>query len=134
MVATGVALKNDQISHSELYEYITSLDCTWTSKTVKALIAPGLCVLVILGLPFLIQNTIVTDHAAHSCIDKTTNYNLLDPLPVSPPAPPKPRLCEQLKETKANKKLALAELLMVCNDHFKEDFNIAGAIQDYIEI
>ena len=69
-----VALKNGHNSHSELHEYIklslTSLDCSWTSKTVKALIVPNLCMPVILGLPLLIHNNIVMDHAAHSCIDK----------------------------------------------------------------
>ena len=58
------------------------LIAVWTSKSVTALIAPGLCVPVILGLPFLIHNCIVTDHAAHTCIDKNLNYDLLNPLPV----------------------------------------------------
>lgn len=142
-----VALNNGLNSRSELHEYVklslTSLDLLWTSKTVKALIAPNLCMPVILGLPFLIHNTIVTDHAACSCIDKSTNYNLLNPLPISPPPSPKPRLCEQLKETKADKKLVLSELLMVCNDRFKihklrpkvtENFNVAAAIRDHIVI
>ena len=43
---------------------ITSIDNTWTSRTVYALIAPGLCMPIILRLPFLIHNNIVTDHAA----------------------------------------------------------------------
>lgn len=34
---------------------VTSVDNAWTSKTVHALIAPGLCMPVILGLPFLIS-------------------------------------------------------------------------------
>ncbi|KIK03682.1 hypothetical protein K443DRAFT_94611, partial [Laccaria amethystina LaAM-08-1] len=66
-----VAVNNDQNSHSELHEYVSlslsSLDAALTSKSVKALIAPGLCMPIILGLPFLIHNTIVTDHAAGSC-------------------------------------------------------------------
>jgi len=98
---------------------------------------------IILGLPFLIHNTIVTDHEACSCIDKWLNYNLLNPLPVSPPPPPKPHLKEQLKELKADKKLVLVELMMVCNTHFKnhklqpeivEDFNVASAICEHIEL
>ena len=143
-----VTLKYGHNSRSELHEYIklslTSLDCSWTSKTtVKALIAPNLCMPVILGLPFLIHNTIVTDHAARSCIDKHSNYDLLNPEPIAPPPPPKLKLHEQIKETKADKKIALAELLMVCNDRFKnhklrpnimENFNVAGAIRDRIEV
>ena len=102
-----IAMNNGKKSSLELYEYVklslTSLDATWTSKTVKALIAPNLCMPVILGLPFLMHNTIVTDHAARTCIDKTVNYDLLNPPTISPPPPPKPRLREQLAETKADK-------------------------------
>jgi hypothetical protein len=36
----------------------------WKSKTVCAMIAPSLCVPVILGGPFLAHNNIVVDHAA----------------------------------------------------------------------
>ena len=115
-----VAMNNEQKSRSELYKYVklslTSLDAVWTSNSVKALIVPNLCMPVILGLPFLIHNTIITDHAARTCVDKSSKYDLLNPLPVSPPPPPKPCLCEQLAETKADKKLMLAELMMVCND------------------
>ena len=142
-----VTLNNGQNTHSELYKYVklsvTSLDSTWTSKTVRALIAPGLCMPMILGLPFLIHNTIVIDHAARSCVDKSTNYNLLNPSPILPPPPRKPCLHKQIKETKADKKIVLAELLLVCNDRFKdrklhpmvlEDFNVAGAIREQIEL
>jgi len=142
-----VTMNDEQKTPSELYDYVklslTSLDAIWTSKSVKALITLNLCMPVILRLPFLIHNMIVTNHAARTCIDKTLNYDLLNPLPVFPPPPPKPRLCEQLAETKADKKLMLAELMMVCHDclknqkfqpHITEDFNVAGAIRDRIEI
>jgi len=52
-------------------------------------------------------------------------------------------LHEQIKNTKADKKLVLAELLLMCHDRLKsgkgvpehvEPFNIAGAIHDHIEI
>jgi len=86
-----VALKNGQKSRSELYKYVklslTSLDAMWTLKMVKVLIAPGLCMPIILGLPFLIHNCIITDHAAHTCIDKVSNYDLLNPLCMTPPPP-----------------------------------------------
>ena len=142
-----VAMQNGQNSKSNLYEYVklslTSLDATWTSKTVKALIAPGLCMPVILRLPFLIHNNIITDHAARTCIDNLSNYDLLNPLPITPPPPQKLCLKEQLAEKKADKKLVLAELMLVCNDRFKnhklrpqitEEFNVAGAIRERIEI
>ena len=98
---------------------------------------------VILRLPFLIHNMIITDHASQTCIDKNANYDLLNPLPVSPPPPPKLHLCEKLVEIKADKKLMLAELMLGCNDHLKsqkrcphvtEDSNVVGAIHEQIEI
>ena len=142
-----VTLKNGQKSVTKLYEYIklslTSLDAAWTSKSVKALITPGLCMPVILGLPFLMHNTIVVDHSNHTCVDKCANYDLLNPPLIAPPQPPKPHLKEQLKEPKADKKLVLAELLLVCNDQFKnpklhpelvENFNDIAAIHERIKI
>lgn len=106
------------------------------------LIAPGLCALVILGLPFLQHNSIVTDHAACTCIDKKTNYDLLNPPPCFPP-PPKPGLHEQIKNTKADKKVVLAELCLVCHDRLRAGkhvpksvapFNTVGAICKCIEV
>jgi hypothetical protein len=122
---------------------ITSLDNTWTSKTVHAIIAPGLCMPVILGLPFLSHNDIVTDHKERSCIDKKTGYNLLNPAIVSPPPPPRLRAKDQIKFSKAAKKLALAELTVVCKKCIEDkrlifevvkDVDVVGAIKDAIEI
>ena len=98
---------------------------------------------IILGLPWLERNHIVTDHAARTCIDKINCYDLLNPPCISPPPPPKPRMKEQLKRTKADKKLVLAELMMVCHDRLKDkklqpekvkDFNVASAIRDRIDV
>jgi len=44
------------------------------------------------------------------------NYDLLNPPPCTPPPPPKPRLHEQIKLTKADKKLTLAKLLLTCHE------------------
>jgi len=57
----------------------------WTSKTVRAVIAPSLCAPIILGLPFLSHNNIIIDHAARTVIDKLSNFDLLNPPP--PPTP-----------------------------------------------
>jgi len=66
----------------------------------------------------------------------------LNPLPCAPPPPPKPWLREQIKITKVDKKLVLAELLLICHDRQKsgkhapeyiKPFNVAGAICDHIE-
>jgi len=142
----NVAFGNEK-NETKLYFYIklsvTSLDSTWTSQSVRAIVTPGLCTPIILGLPWLEHNNIVTDHATHTCIDKKNNYDLLNPPVILPPPPPKPKLREQIKSTKADKKLVLAELMMVCNDHIRhlnlkpeevKEFNVAGAIRDRIEI
>ena len=55
----------------------------WTSRSVHAIIAPGLCAPMILGLPFLVRNNIVVDAAACTVIDKTCGFDLLNP--VAPP-------------------------------------------------
>ena len=103
------------------------------TEVVKALIAPGLGMPIILGLPFLIHNTIIMDHTSRTCIDKRSQYDLLNPLPVSPPPPPKPRLKEQLKETKAHEKLMLAELMLVTNNRLK-NHKLQPEIVDKIDV
>jgi hypothetical protein len=57
---------------------VTSLDDQWTSWTVCALMAPHLCTLIILGLPFLMHNSIVTNHAACTCIDKQEQLQFVE--------------------------------------------------------
>ena len=108
---------------TKLYFYVklslSSLDCTWTSSIVKAIVTPGLCLPVILGLPWLEKNFIVTDHAAQTCVDKWNSYDLLNPPVIVPPPPPIPCLHEQIKATKADKKLVLTELMLVCHDKLK---------------
>ena len=89
----NIALKNsDAKQKCKFFNYIkisfTSLDSLWTSHKAKAIIAPGLCAPIILGLPFLQHSSIVTDHANCSCIDKKTNYDLVNPPPCLPPSPP----------------------------------------------
>ena len=122
---------------------VTSIDNAWTSKTVHAIIAPSLCMPVILGLPFLTHNDIVTDHKERSCIDKKTRYNLMNPTPVVPPPPPRMCAKDQIKFTKAAKKATLAELTSVCQKRIEEkhlvfeevnDVDVVAAIKDAIEI
>ena len=92
---------------------VTSQDGQWTSHTVRALVAPHLCTSVILGLPFLLHNFIVTNHSACTCIDKHNNYDLLNPEPVPLLKCVKQKLKEQLKQVRADHKLMLAELKYV---------------------
>ena len=79
-----VAFSN-QKKETVLYYYVnlslTSLDASWTSRSVKAIVTPDLCAPVILGLPWLVHNSIVTDHSARTCIDKLKSYDLLNPPP-----------------------------------------------------
>ena len=56
----------------------------WISKSVRMIIAPGLCAPMILGLPFLVHNNIVVDASARTVIDKTCGFDLLNP--VAPPS------------------------------------------------
>jgi len=62
--------------------------------------------------------------------------------PCSPPPPPKPQLHEQIKITKADKKVIVAELLLVCHDCQKlgknipesvTPFNVAGTVREHIK-
>jgi len=132
---------------TKLYYYVMlsllSLDTTWTSHVVKAIITPGLCLPIILGLPWLEHNSIVIDHAACTCIDKIKSYDLLNPPIILPPPPPKPHLHEQIKITKADKKLMLAEMMMVCHDRIKaknlkpeevKEFDVAGAVRNCLDV
>jgi hypothetical protein len=59
----------------------------WTAKSVRAIVAPGLCAPVILGLPFLAHNNIVMDHSARTAVDKASGFDLLHPVPPPPPSP-----------------------------------------------
>jgi hypothetical protein len=62
------------------------LSSYWSSTTVCAIIAPGLCSPMILGLPFLSHNDIVVNASACTIIDKKCNFNLLHLVAPSPPS------------------------------------------------
>ncbi|KLO04004.1 hypothetical protein SCHPADRAFT_803526, partial [Schizopora paradoxa] len=83
----GMAISEGN-SGKELREWVkikpVSLDGRWSSRTLRAVIAPQLCAPILLGGPFLFSNKIVVDHESRSVIAKDNNYNLLQP---SPPVP-----------------------------------------------
>lgn len=54
-----------------------SADRRFTSKVLKAVVAPQLAVPLILGQPFLKANKVTIDHDARTCIIKDINYDLL---------------------------------------------------------
>jgi hypothetical protein len=62
---------------------VVSSDQTWTSHTVRAIVAPNLSVPLLLGSPFLSFNSLVTDHQLCTYIDKTSGYDLLNPPPIT---------------------------------------------------
>jgi hypothetical protein len=141
-----VAIKNSQRKKKMVLEnYVllkaTSIDGTWTSRRVRALIAPDLCMPVIFGLPFLSHNNIVTDHALRSCIDKKTGYNLINPEIVTPPKK-KLQPKEKRKQIRQFKKSMIEELTVLCKsrrpivDSTLEkpiEFNVVSAIKERIE-
>ena len=120
---------------------MSSLDHVFYAKPVRALITPGLCMPVILGLPWLEDNKIVCDHADRSCYVKTTDYNLLHPPKITPPPPPRKKLKIQLKENRELKKRALEELVVVvkqkwlprrAKDETVKDLDIVAMIRNGI--
>ena len=85
---------NGQNSQIVLHEYVKlklyDPSNYWQSRTVQAIITPTLCVPVILGLPFLVHNHIVVDHANRTVIDKISGFDLLNPKPLVMPLPQNP--------------------------------------------
>jgi len=87
---------------------------SWTARTVRAVIAPSLCAPVILGMPFLMHNNIVIDLASRTVIDKISGFDLLHPTSPEIPKLPKKKLKEFFRDLKADRKLMVAELKMIC--------------------
>jgi Aspartyl protease len=141
-VAISEKLK-DSMTLSDFVKFsITTMDNAWTSRTVYAIVTPGLCVPLILRLPFLSRNNIVIDHSDRTAIDKISNYDLLNPVVINPPRCPPPRLHEHLKKSKQSKRIPLTELLSICkkrvsqcttDDKKIEDLDCIGAIRQTIE-
>ncbi|KAF9059735.1 hypothetical protein BDP27DRAFT_1430937 [Rhodocollybia butyracea] len=68
---------------------VSSKDGSWMSGTVRAKINNGLCIPLILGMPFLTSEHIVIDAQARTAVDKRVGYDLMNPV-VHPPRPPPP--------------------------------------------
>jgi len=83
----------------------------WSSCPVRALISPGLCSDILLGLLFLSHNHIVVDHHAHTAIDQTCGVDLLnDSSNILPAKPVKLSPKNKRKYITECCKLMLAEL------------------------
>ena len=100
----------------------SSSDSIFHSRLVHAVICPGLCMPVILGLPFLEVNDILCDHKHRACIvrDKNLNYNLLKPVHRQDSPAPKLKLREQILRSKKQKSDTLKELLEIYPHRWKD--------------
>lgn len=151
----GTAFTNTSSpSHtSTLSEFVelnlTSIDGRWSSRRVRAVIAPSYCAQVILGLPFLSHNSLVTDYSARTCIDKRSNYDLLNTVASIPVKLYKNKssvvLRDELnkiaKKTKESRKALLSELNAVCALRREDlsfipvkDVDPVTAVRDRIEV
>lgn len=122
-----------------------SVDQTWTSTSVRALIAPGLCAPILLGLPWLERNHIVIDHEARTVIDKRCGFDLMNPPPLKSSPPPRMKLREKLRKTDRDHKSMMKELNAVCdtrrlsmeNDNLFENVkpvDVIAAVRERVEI
>ena len=121
-VSVTLALNSNPDTVTELWDYVSlslsSLNNAWSSKPVRALIAPGLCSSILLGLPFLVYNKIVIDHDARTAVDKSCGFDLLNEnttcrvaTPSSPKLSPKDKRLLILKL----KRNVLSELKLKCS-------------------
>ena len=76
--------KTVSVFHNYVYLQLSSGNNEWTSKPICALVAPGLCSNILLGLPFLTHNNIVIDHAARTAIDKESGFDLMNDESIMP--------------------------------------------------
>ena len=115
----SVALgSNDHIDHLTHYVVIdpASLDNHFCSQPLHAVIAPGLCMLLILGLPFLCINCVLCNYANHTCLISTMlpPYNLMATVPKQSHSPvlnmPLSDILASLKDQEARQKKQLKPL------------------------
>ena len=90
-VALNDKRKEKNFHPAMLSEFVSltllTLDNSWTPKKINAVIAPGLCTNILLGLPFLVHNRIVVDHEIPSAIMKDTNVDLPNFIPAPKSVP-----------------------------------------------
>ena len=101
---------------------LSSLNNAWTSRPVRALIAPDLCINILLGLPFLKHNKIVIDHDSDTAIDKTCGFDILNENAAHPLITPKlPRLSPKEKRDSIlhTRRQVLSELKWTCAERLR---------------
>ncbi|KIN96684.1 hypothetical protein M404DRAFT_101369, partial [Pisolithus tinctorius Marx 270] len=142
----SVALSSGDWEVMSLQSYIVlsclSSDACFHSHSVCTIIAPHLCTPLLLGLPFLSHNGLVIDYALHTCVDKDTGYNLINPPLVSVPAPSQP-VTPTVQTVKQLKNAVLEELHSVLptyhklvedefSDHFPVDIPPMDTLPDNV--
>ena len=116
---------------------LSSIDARFHSRTVRAIVAPSLCKPIILGVPFLERNNIIIDHGSRSCIASESNYNLLQPAPLTtPPVTPSTEDVSRLKNAlrlELHKVLPLRKVLVECDSDPVAQIDLAAAVQVRVE-
>ncbi|KAJ3919868.1 hypothetical protein F5877DRAFT_619, partial [Lentinula edodes] len=118
----------------------------WSSRVVRALIVPSLCYPMVLGIPFLAHNCLVTDYTARTVTDKTSGFDLMNPTTPTPPLPfltpsqERRAVFDTYEHTLEKKKLVIVELHAYFRDHPRLQrsdpvipINVAAAIRSRIE-
>jgi hypothetical protein len=85
-ITLGEERKSYQLRKSVILK-LYSVDQAWASKSVRAVVAPGLCTSIILGQSFLTAHSTVIDCKARTVIDKHYGRNILA-TPIIQKVPP----------------------------------------------
>jgi len=128
---------------------LSSLNNAWSSRPVSAIIAPGLCANILLGLPFLEHNHIVIDHSLRSAIHKPSGFNLVDETTIRKPTTPpsvhvKIRRRQRIEDNVVRRDAFLQELKWKCQSIrrklaqrggfvYTQSVNVITQIKDRIE-
>lgn len=139
----NVALSGDSKETFLLSDYVkiacTSVDSRFTSRSVRAVVAPKLCTPLLLGGPFLHHNKIVIDHELRTCIAKDANYDLLNPeanLPKKSCVPSPPKMAALRHEVVRELKHILPEYKLLVDESCDpvNGVDIVAAVRQRIEI
>ncbi|KAJ3875404.1 hypothetical protein F5051DRAFT_333891, partial [Lentinula edodes] len=148
--AMSVAMSegSPQVFHATHYCKLSLNDPSggWSSRSVRALVVPSLCYPMILGIPFLAHNFLVTDYAARTVMDKTSGFDLMNPsVPFPPPIPTTPKqrraaVVATYEDSLELKKSVMLELHAYFRDHpqlYRSDpvlpIDVVAAIRSRIE-
>ena len=125
---------------------LSSINNVWSSLPICAILAPDLCINILLGLPFLKHNKIVIDHDLHTAVHKPSSFDLLNEN-VFPKhcAPSKSSPYQHRVLFSRQQKEFLSELKITCTNRLTElerinyfervtPYNVIAAIKDTISI